>query len=352
MAVYKHGKTYWYDFTFDGTRHQGSCKTRNQAVAKRVEAKKRLELTYDHHGMVAPKATPNFKVFAEGRFLDHMRDVHKGKPRTIQYYEEKVRRLVETPEFAQARLREIDGDRIERHISRRAGQQRKPASINRELATLRHILRTAADWNLLRQVPKIIQLPGESQREFVLTYDIERMYLEHVSEPLKGAAILMLDTGLRPGECVHLEWERHIRFTPAPNAQFGYVMVTEGKTKNAKRNIPLTARAKEILEERRALFPKAKWVFPGQRKGKPLTIWALDNLHAKVRRETIDDQNQPVFPKEFVVYSLRHTFGTRLGESGAPPFTIMKLMGHASITTSQKYSHPTPEHLELVMARK
>jgi len=48
----------------------------------------------------------------------------------------------------------------------------------------------------------------------------------------------------------------------------------------------------------------------------------------------------------FRIYDLRHIFGTRLAESGADPFTIMKIMGHSSISTSQTYVHPTPERLE------
>jgi hypothetical protein len=51
-------------------------------------------------------------------------------------------------------------------------------------------------------------------------------------------------------------------------------------------------------------------------------------------------------PHKFVLHSLRHTFGTRLGEAGADAFTIMRLMGHSSVTVSQRYVHPTPESLE------
>jgi integrase len=47
-----------------------------------------------------------------------------------------------------------------------------------------------------------------------------------------------------------------------------------------------------------------------------------------------------------VLHSLRHTFGTRLGEAGADAFPIMRLMGHSSITVSQRYVHPTPATLE------
>ena len=50
--------------------------------------------------------------------------------------------------------------------------------------------------------------------------------------------------------------------------------------------------------------------------------------------------------KPFVLYSLRHTMLTRLGQSGADPFTIQKIAGHSSITISTRYVHPTPEMVE------
>ncbi len=56
-------------------------------------------------------------------------------------------------------------------------------------------------------------------------------------------------------------------------------------------------------------------------------------------------------PKEFAPHSLRHTFGTRLGESGADAFTIMRLMGHSSVIVSQRYVHPSPESVERAFVR-
>jgi integrase len=52
-----------------------------------------------------------------------------------------------------------------------------------------------------------------------------------------------------------------------------------------------------------------------------------------------------------VPHALRHTCGTRLGESGADAFTIMKLMGHSTVTVSQQYLHPTPEFVERALDR-
>jgi site-specific recombinase XerD len=55
---------------------------------------------------------------------------------------------------------------------------------------------------------------------------------------------------------------------------------------------------------------------------------------------------------EFGVHSLSHTLGTRLGESGADAFTIMKLMGHSTATVSQHYLHRSPETAEARVDRR
>jgi hypothetical protein len=43
----------------------------------------------------------------------------------------------------------------------------------------------------------------------------------------------------------------------------------------------------------------------------------------------------------FVLYSLRHTFLTRLGESGCDAWTLARIAGHSSISISQRYVHPS-----------
>lgn len=42
---------------------------------------------------------------------------------------------------------------------------------------------------------------------------------------------------------------------------------------------------------------------------------------------------------------LRHTFASRLGDAGVNPYTIARLMGHASIVTSMIYVHTPPDDL-------
>ena len=85
------------------------------------------------------------------------------------------------------------------------------------------------------------------------------------------------------------------------------------------------------------------WVFC-EDGSHPMLNSSLDHLHKEVP-ETLK------MPPEFVLHSLRHTYGTRLGEAGADAFAIMRLMGHSSVTVSQRYVHPIPEALERAVER-
>ena len=76
----------------------------------------------------------------------------------------------------------------------------------------------------------------------------------------------------------------------------------------------------------------------------PYCVNSLGENHTEVR-ETLR------LPKDLVVYSLRHTMLTRLGEAGADAFTIMRSAGHSSVTVSQKYVHPSPESIERAFAK-
>jgi hypothetical protein len=55
--------------------------------------------------------------------------------------------------------------------------------------------------------------------------------------------------------------------------------------------------------------------------------------------------------EDFVLHSLRHTMLTRVGETGADSFTIKKTAGHSSVTTSEKYIHPSGETMERAFQR-
>jgi integrase len=157
------------------------------------------------------------------------------------------------------------------------------------------------------------------------------------------------DTGLRLGELLNLTWE-DIRFEPAGAAKFGFLKVRVGKSKNAQRTLSLTSRASAVLFARRKQSTSV-YAFPGGSPDTPILVTSLDHLHRRVCEPMVDGKKIILFPREFVLHGLRHTFLTRLGEAGADAFTIMKLAGHSSVTVSQRYVHPTPESCELAFER-
>jgi integrase len=56
--------------------------------------------------------------------------------------------------------------------------------------------------------------------------------------------------------------------------------------------------------------------------------------------------------RPFEVYAIRHTFLTRLGESGCDLWTLARIAGHSSIVISARYFHPSSDAVFNAMARQ
>jgi integrase len=395
MAIFKRGQVYWYNFWFHGEHVQASTGKTNPNEARQVEADRRAELADEHkerekkahklgcgpevlircvgceklfnqvaavntpHGQFCGQACrdkfeeehrprPILKDFAQ-RFIDNIETRCAGRTATIAFYAEKLAHLLKYEPLANAPLDQINEALIESYIQERSKARGRrdaalsPVTVNRDLATLRRLLRLAYAWQLIRRVPRVQLLPGEENRnrEFVLSHADEERYLAAAPQPLHDIGMVIADAGLRTTEALNLEW-RWVHLEPAPGAKYGYIHIPFGKSKNARRNVPITDRLAKMLLSR-SLESKSIYVFPSDTRG-PYRLSSIDHMHDKVRT-TLQ------MPAEFVVYSLRHTYGTRLGEAGADAFSIMKLMGHCSVTVSQRYVHPTPEVLERAVKR-
>ncbi|HLI30055.1 MAG TPA: site-specific integrase [Terriglobia bacterium] len=348
MAIFKRGnsKIYHYNFWWKGEHVQESTRQGNPRVARQMEAAHRTRLAKGEVGITERKPAPLLKDFAQ-RFIDSIQVRCAEKPATVRFYAEKLRSLLSFEPLANARLDQIDESLIESFVqeaSKAPGVRNEtvvPATVNRKLAVLRRALRLAYEWHVIDRVPRIRLLPGEQNRELVLSHADEEGYLSACPQPLRDIALTILDCGLRTSEALTLEW-RNVHLEPAPGAKYGYIHIERGKSRNAKRNVPITDRLAHMLLDR-SLESKSLFVFPSE-TGQPYRVTSVDHDHAEVRAAL-------GMPAEFVIYSLRHTYGTRLGEAGADAFAIMRLMGHSSVTVSQRYVHPSPEALERAVER-
>lgn len=170
-------------------------------------------------------------------------------------YAQQTRYLLAFEALAGRQLDEIDEGLIEvfcqarrRHVS--------TATTNRAMAVLRRMLRLAHEWRIIDRIPKIRLLRGERNREFVLSREQERIYLELCPQLLHDAAVLMLDTGLGPAEALGLQWS---------DIHPDYLQVREGKTRYRARSLSLTSRLRSMLEVRRR-DSTSKFVFAGGRQ--------------------------------------------------------------------------------------
>lgn len=211
MSIFKRGKIYWYEFVFKGERIRESTHQYNKEAAREMMSGHRTRLAKGEVGLLPQKVAPTLKEFAP-RFIRQIELECKEKPATVKFWKEKLNNLLAHSKFTDLPLDRIDRAEIDeykqkrsRTISRR-GTPLSPGSINRELATLRRLLRLAADWKEIGGVPKIVLLAGERSREFVLSREQESTYLDALPTAMRSLAVLLLDCGLRLNEALTLRW--------------------------------------------------------------------------------------------------------------------------------------------------
>ena len=144
----------------------------------------------------------------------------------------------------------------------------------------------------------------------------------------------MLECGLRRQDALRLRWS-DIR----PTTQEGeYQLLISPSSEKMKRGryVPLLKETLATLlarqEDQKMKGINSEFVFPHPITGKPLgsidTAW--DNLIAQASKRCKS-------LSELTVKDLRSTYGSRLVQNGAPIFTVSKLLGHSSVTVTEKH---------------
>jgi len=299
--------------------------------AQNIEARERARILDGRHG-IRRQPDITFKQFAEIYLRDHA-ELHK---RSVNRDREILTTLNRF--FGPAILHEITPHRIEQfkrdrlNGTWRAFKQKKsakpvkPATVNRELDTLKSILSKAVEWKYVVDSPArgVKRFRVENRRTRILTADEQRRLLEACERMPKLQALLELAliTGARIGELVALRWE---------DCQDGYL--TFWQTKNGKvRRIPITETIAALLAARPRIHA---WVFTNARTEKPYTTIR------KVFERALD--RAKITTGDVTVHTLRHTALSRMIEHGLDDYTVMSISGHSSTRMLERYTHPTLE---------
>jgi len=228
------------------------------------------------------------------------------------------------PFFGDTKLNKITPLMIEGYISERLSTGIKKCSVNRELSCLRKIFNIAIDWGYANDNPvRKVKFFSENGnlRERVLTEEEEKWLFEAATPHLKPILAVALFTGMRRGEVLKLKWQ-HVDFEKRE------IIVVESKSGKA-RTLPINSFLFHLLYCLRLQDGKSEFVFANPETGKPFV---------EIKR-AFNGACERVGIKDLRFHDLRHTFASRLARNGVDLNTVKELMGHASITTTQRYLH-------------
>ncbi len=175
--------------------------------------------------------------------------------------------------------------------------------------------------------------------------DVRRLIEAESEDPspaaLRDRAILetLYSSGLRVSELVGLDW-RDV------DDEVGMVLVRSGKG-NKDRMVPIGEPALDALKTWRRAMPKA-WELDGpvitNLRGGRLTTRAVENILA---RRIV----QAGLATSITPHGLRHCFATHMLNAGADLRSIQEMLGHASLATTQRYTHVSVNRLKEVYRR-
>jgi integrase len=319
--LYKRGRLYYYDFTFEGKRYNASTGCEYRSQAQMIMRKKMAEI-------IDGKCRPNkrnhlkFNKLAK-QFLEWSRDHRKGTYRRDIQIVNHLNRF-----FDKVWIDNITPIEIEKYMKQRR-REVSGSTVNREVQTLRRIFNLAISWHIIDANPaksgSVSFYPEPPKTHRWVRPDEVNLLLRECEGKLRhlyGIILVAVHTGMRKSELFKLKWE--------------YVDLENGTLiiKHAKhyrnRYIPLND---EVIAVLRYEVPKrGEYVF-AHRDGSPLS--RVDkSLATAVKLAGI---------QKCTLHDFRATWATELLASGEDIETVRKLGGWRDYTTILRYLEAIPE---------
>lgn len=204
------------------------------------------------------------------------------------------------------------------------GRKRSPASVNKETSTLSKIFSLAIEEGKAKDNPmrfvKKLKSPGKRQR--VLSPAEEKRFWKEVRKDsiLYRLSLIAVHTGLRRGQILGLEIDKHIDF------ENGLIVALKSKGRD-KRWLPLNRTMQNLFAQIKNEIVRGK-IFPFKSFAKR---W--NNAMSKEKANL----------KDFRFHDLKHAFGTKLLKKGVSPERIQMFYGHSDLDVTEIYLHPDIE---------
>ena len=339
-----YARVQWTDET--GKRRQKEKKANNITQAKRhIKAMLRELDDYGPNSLEAESITfgqlADFyqehhiqpAKYVEGRKVSGLRSLHTHKY-TIEVLRE---------HFGKQRLRSITYGELTRFRLKRINtptvhnRPRSVTTVNRELEVLRSMFNVACreGWllkNPFTSGPPLIQKSHEKKRERILTVEEEERLLATCTDRkahLRPIIICALDTGMRRGEIITLTWG-DIDFVQRLINIKAYHTKTE-----QERTLAVSDR---LYDELLALYEAST------KQPEELVFGIANNV-----KRSFGSARKTAGIEGIRFHDLRHTFATRLIESGLSGEVVSKLLGHNNLLTTTRYINPNAQTARLAV---
>jgi len=227
--------------------------------------------------------------------------------------------------FRYFKASQINPLHIEGYKKKRLEESKKPGTINRELACLKHMFNLAIKWKLVRENPvREVKLLKAKKYEMQILSKIEiDLLIKAAEERLKSVLIVALNTGMRRGEVLGLRWS---------DIDFVNYNIHVKNTKSGRdRDIPMNSLVADVLKKQDM---SSEFVF--------LHLWQSDKSLKNVSH-SLKMACHKVGIEKFRFHDLRHTAATLMVQIGVDLVTIKEILGHSNIQTTMIYCHSSQE---------
>jgi integrase len=268
---------------------------------------------------------------------DYLRRLEEGGGKNIAIKKRQLRMYL-TPFFGTMRLDGITGFILERYKKQRLDAGPAAATVNRELATLSHILSKSVEWRWLNHIPARPKRLAEGGGRIIALTDEE---CDSLMEAAIGNAdpdlwlfvAFGFNTAMRHAEILAVRWDQldlARRRLFIPDAKAG------------EREQPITRELADILRrERETRHDQEGWVFPSPHAGSETRHRVrMDRpFRDAVARAGLD-------PDTVTPHVMRHTAITRLVEAGVDLPTVQRISGHKTLAMVLRYAHVHDRHID------